>query len=138
MLLDRKLSIGFFIFTVLIFLESFKYPPQTMVFPRFLLAIFLVLTVILMIKPNRNNKFNPKVELSRVKILTMLSIISYAILIPIIGFFVTTLIYIVLFCMCFQFKKCFHYFIIASLYLSIVYLVFQKWLSITFPSGALK
>lgn len=116
---------------------TFRYPPEIVAFPRFLLWIFLGLSVLLFIFPGGHPNYNFKAIVSKEKIISVLLLIAYAVLFPYLGFFVTTFLFAVLYMWVFNKKYLKKYIIIAAVYLMVIYFVFQKWLYVWFPEGLL-
>jgi len=136
-LLDRKIaliSVGFF---AAFYAATFRYPPETVSFPRFLLWIFLVLSVILFIFPKKHPDYSFKAILPKEKVTAALLLIGYTVIFPKLGFFVTTFCFSIIYMWAFNKKDLKKYVMIAAVYILIVYFVFQKWLYVWFPEGLL-
>jgi len=134
-LLDRKIalvSIGFF---AIFYAATFRYPPETVSFPRFLLWILLSLSVLLFIFAKGHPDYSFKAIVPKEKVIAALLLIVYTVVFPVLGFFVTTFLFAVLYMWVFNKKDLKKYIIVAAVYITIIYFVFQKWLYVWFPEG---
>jgi hypothetical protein len=137
LVLDRKISLLLIAFCSFFYYLTFAYPPRTVAFPRFLLLIFFFLSLLLFIFPGRGQKYSFREVFANEKIVTLLLLIGYTILFPLIGFFVTTFFFAIFYMWLFQRKGLPRYFLIAAAYVAIMYIVFQKLLYVWFPEGLL-
>lgn len=137
MILDRKISLLLVAFCGFFYYLTFAYPPRTVAFPRFLLLIFFLLSILLFIFPGRGQKYNFREVFSSEKIVTLLLLIGYTILFPLLGFFVTTFFFAVFYMWLFRRKGLPQYILIAVAYVAIIYIIFQKLLYVWFPEGIL-
>jgi hypothetical protein len=135
MLMDRKISLVLMALFAAFYATTFKYKAEIVAFPRFLLWIFLGLSILLFIFPKGHPNYNIKAILAKEKLLAALLLVIYAIVFPRLGFFVTTFIFAVAYMWIFSKKHLKNYVIIAAVYLVIVYIVFQKLLYVWFPQG---
>jgi len=137
LILDRKISLTLIAFCGFFYYLTFAYPPRTVAFPRFLLLLFFFLSVLLFIFPGRGQTYNFGEVFSSEKIVTLLLLIGYTILFPLIGFFVTTFCFAVFYMWLFRRKGLSQYILIAAAYVAVMYIIFQKLLYVWFPEGIL-
>ncbi|MBZ4654923.1 MAG: Tripartite tricarboxylate transporter TctB family [Peptococcaceae bacterium] len=137
LLLDRKIALVLMAVFLLFYAVSYMYPPETVSFPRFLLWIFLGLSILLFTFPRKHPDYSLKIVFSREKVVSILLLIAYAVIFPIIGFFTTTFAFAVLYMWIFNHSGIRQYIIVTAIYLIVVYFVFQKWLYVWFPEGLL-
>ena len=137
MILDRKISLLLIAFCGFFYYLTFAYPPRTVAFPRFLLLIFFLLSVLLFIFPGRPQTYSFREVFSSEKNISILLLIAYTILFPLIGFFVTTFVFAVFYMWLFRRKGLPQYILIAAAYVAILYIIFQKLLYVWFPEGIL-
>ena len=135
MVLDRKVSLVFTCIFAAFYAATFKYRPETVAFPRFLLWILLLLSVLLFIFPRQTKGHSLKELFPKEKIIASLLLIAYIIVFPRLGYFVTTFIFSVLYMWIFYKKDWKKYVLVAAVYITIIYFLFQKWLYVWFPKG---
>ncbi len=135
MALDRKISLVLICLFVAFYAASYRYPPEIVAFPRFLLWIFLGLCVLLFAFPKGHPNYEFKTIISKEKVAAALMLIAYAVVFPFLGFFATTFVFAVAYMSVFNRKEWKKHIIIAVVYLTIIYFVFQKWLYVWFPEG---
>ncbi len=137
MLLDRKIALVLMTVFLLFYVVSYMYPPETVSFPRFLLWVLLGLSILLFIFPRKHPHYSLRIVFSREKLISILLLIAYAVMFPIVGFFTTTFVFAVLYMWVFNHSRIRQYIIVTVVYLVVVYFVFQKWLYVWFPEGLL-
>ena len=135
MVLDRKIALALMGIFTLFYVASYQYPPDIVAFPRFLSYALLVLSILLFIFPKDIPNYNLRCIISKEKIIATLTLISYVIIFPFIGFFTTTFLFTVLYMWYFNRKGLKKYIVIATIYITIIYFVFQKFLYVWFPEG---
>jgi uncharacterized BrkB/YihY/UPF0761 family membrane protein len=123
------------VFGAFFYFLTFSYPPRTVAFPRFLLLLFFILSVLLFIFPGEPQKYSLREVFSSEKSITVLLLIAYTILFPLIGFFITTFFFAVFYMWLFRRKGLRRYLLIAAVYVAVIYMVFQKLLYVWFPEG---
>ena len=133
---NKLVSIIFMIVSVIAFINSFSYPVESTIYVRFILALFFILSAALFfIKAEGQRPLKGIITKRRAKALAL--ILSYVILIPILGFFVSTFIFAIVFMYMFNNKGIVKYIIISFVFVLIVYGVFDVFLNIWFPAGLL-
>lgn len=135
MAMDRKISLISICFFAAFYAATFKYQPKIVAFPRFLLWAFLVLSVLLFILPRQTSGYSFKELFPKEKIIASLLLIVYIFAFPKLGYFVTTFIFAVLYMWIFYKKDWKKYVLVAAVYITIIYFLFQKWLYVWFPKG---
>lgn len=135
MALDRKISLISICFFAAFYAATFKYRPEIVAFPRFLLWILLILSALLFILPRQTKGYSIKELFPKEKIIASLLLIVYIFVFPKLGYFVTTFIFAVLYMWIFCKKDWKKYVLVAAVYITIIYFLFQKWLYIWFPKG---
>jgi hypothetical protein len=128
-----------FIMTVaiIIFGVTFNYPPEAVQFPRFLLLICFALALLLFfLSPPKQKRLANNI-FSKERLLTIIFTIFYIIIFPLMGFFTATFLFLTFFMWYFQREKIWKYIFISAIYLSLIYIVFQKFLFVWFPEGLL-
>jgi len=133
---NRIMGIVFAVLAAVLFGVSFRYSEDSALYVRFILTIMFVLSCILFFKENKISK--TVIEIFTQKRLTALvMIILYVIALPLLGFFVSSFIFSVLF-MYFNLKQDIPKYVIVSLCGTIIlFLVFKVWLGVWFPTGIL-
>lgn len=137
MCINRKVSLVLLAFVALIFGYSFQYPPETVAFPRFLLAVLFLLSVFLFIRPGDMGKIKVTAFLTRPKLITAASMVLYVALFPWLGFFVTTFLTVFGYILVFERSAWLKAPLIAAGWVVVFYVAFQTLLYIWFPEGLL-
>lgn len=143
---DRYLTIGLFILEAFYFILIKQLPPKAARYPYFVLGLMIFLTILLaintfIIKPKNEEKSEKEEEKSggilyKQFFFVMLASAVYIILIDIIGFFVTTAIY--LFVTMIGLKSNIKWSIVVSIIFPIfLYLIFVSFLRVPVPRGFL-
>ena len=136
---DRYLTIGLFILEAFYFILIKQLPPKAARYPYFVLGLMVFLTILLaintfIIKPKNEEKSGG--ILYKQFFFVMLASAVYIILIDIIGFFVTTAIY--LFVTMIGLKSNIKWSIVVSIIFPIfLYLIFVSFLRVPVPRGFL-
>lgn len=123
--------------SALVYWATFSYPIEVVAFPRFLLFVFFGLAVFLFLFPGRRKGSQAKIIFSKEKMLTILLLVGYTIIFPLLGYFVTTFIFAVFYLWVFQRKGTGYYLIYSGIFAALMYIVFQKGLYVWFPEGLL-
>ena len=97
LVLDRKIGLVLIALTGFFYALTFSYPPETMSFPRFLLYIFGLLSLLLLLFPAVPRKYDYKELFSREKILTLVGAAVYVSLLQVIGFFAASFLFVSLY-----------------------------------------
>jgi hypothetical protein len=134
---NRKVCIVLLAVFAVFFVYSFQYPPEVVAFPRFLLAVLTMMTVLLFIRPGDMGKLKVTAFLTRPKLLTAAFMVGYVALFPVIGFFVTTFLTVSAYILTFERKGRLKALLIALGWVVLLYGVFQMLLYIWFPQGLL-
>jgi hypothetical protein len=134
---NRKVSLIFLAVVAVFFGYSFQYPPEAVAFPRFLLAVFAILAVILFVRPGDMGKIKVTAFLTRPKLITAAFMVGYVALFPVIGFFVTTFLTVFAYLLTFERKAWLKALLIALGWVALLYGAFQTLLYIWFPQGLL-
>jgi hypothetical protein len=135
--INRKVSLVLLALVAVLFAYSFQYPPEVVAFPRFLLAVLLILTVILFIRPGDLGKIKVTAFLTRPKLVTAAFMVGYVAMFPVVGFFVTTLLTVLGYILYFERTARLKAFLIAAGWVVLLYVAFQTLLFIWFPQGLL-
>ncbi len=134
---NRKVALVLLAVIAIFFGYSFTYPPEIVAFPRFLLAVLLILTVILFVRPGDIGKIKVTAFLTRPKLVTTAFMVAYVALFPVVGFFVTTFATVFLYVLTFEPKARLKALLIALGWVALLYAAFQTLLFIWFPQGLL-
>jgi hypothetical protein len=134
---NRKVSLVFMGVVALFFGYSFQYPPEVVAFPRFLLAVLLVMSVLLFIRPGDLGKLKVTAFLTGPKLVTAAFMVGYVALFPWLGFFVTTFATVLGYILYFERTARLKGFLIALGWVVLLYVAFQTLLYIWFPEGLL-
>jgi hypothetical protein len=134
---DRWMAIFIMTVAIIIFGVTFNYPPEAVQFPRFLLLICFALALLLFFLSPPKQKRLPNNIFSKERLLTIIFTIFYIIIFPLIGFFTATFLFLTFYMWYFQREKIWKYIFISAIYLSLIYIVFQKFLFVCFPEGLL-
>lgn len=128
------MSIIFMFVSVLAFINSFTYPVESTIYVRFVLVVFFIVSAVLFFNKGENQK-PLKGMFSSKRIQALALMICYVILVPIIGFFISTFIFAVAFMYMFNNKSIIKYIITSLVFVLIIYGVFDLLLNIWFPKG---
>ena len=132
---DRIISIIFMLIGSIFYYKSFSYPHESTIYVRFILIILMFLSVLLFIWPKQQKKQSLIELFSKQRIMALLLTIAYIILIPIIGYFVSTFIFLITFMWSYNHKGLPKYLMIAAGASIGIYVLFQKFLTVWFPTG---
>lgn len=144
--LKQDIFLGLFIaaFGAAAFISTLSFPQGAALMPRIvtilLLALGLLLSVISFVelKKGKIPEHTP-IELARMKYpaIAYLLIVAYALLIDVLGFYSSTLLFLVCFMYFMNIKKLKTIIITSVVLLGFVYLLFNLGLSVNFPTGIL-
>jgi len=137
LVLDRKIAMIALCITAFFFWNTFSYPPEVVAFPRFLLVVFFILSLLLFLFPRQKSARNAEAIFSKEKLVSVVMLIGYAIIFPILGYFITTFLFAVSYLWYFRRNGIGGYLAYSFIFLLIMYAVFQKWLYVWFPEGLL-
>ena len=115
--------------------KSFSYPDESTIYVRFILIILIILSVLLFFLSKKTEKRSLKELFSRKITLALILTIVYIVLIPIIGYFTSTFLFLVGFMWLYNHKGIPKYLIIATVSSIGIYILFQKLLTVWFPTG---
>lgn len=135
--IDRVIALVIIAGSILVYWKTTTYPPEVVAFPKFLLAIFFLLSILLFIFPRSEKKYDIKRIFSHEKVTTLALLLAYTIIFPFLGYFVTTLVFTVIYLWIYQRNGLTSYFIYSIIYCGAMYLIFQKFLYVWFPKGLL-
>jgi len=134
---NRKVSLVLLAVVALFFGYSFQYPPEVVAFPRFLLAVLFLMSILLFIRPGDLGKIKVTAFLTKPKLVTTAFMVGYVALFPFLGFFVTTLLTVFGYLLYFERKAWLKALLIALGWVVLLYVAFQTLLYIWFPEGLL-
>lgn len=137
MSLNRKIALVLIVLTGSFYSLTYYYPRETMSFPRFLLYCFGILSLFLLLFPGKKKEYDYKELFAREKIITLIAAVIYVSLLHVIGFFVTSFLFIFLYLYFFERRALRKSILIAAACASGTYIVFHKLLSVSFPEGFL-
>lgn len=116
---------------------KFLGPEETIQFLRFLWLICFSLSLILFFLSPPPKKRLASNIFSKERLLTIIFTVCYIMLFPLIGFFTATFLFLIFYLWYFQRGKIWKYGFISANSLSLIYIVFQKFLFVWFPEGLL-
>ncbi len=134
---NRKVSLVLLAIVALFFGYSFMYPPEVVAFPRFLLVVLFLMSILLFIRPGDLGKLKVTAFLTRPKLITTAFMVGYVALFPFVGFFVTTFLTVFAYILVFERTARLKGFFIALGWVVLLYVAFQTLLFIWFPEGLL-
>jgi len=137
LVIDRVIALIALAVCSLVYWATLSYPPEVVAFPKFLLYVFGGLSVLIFIFPGQQKSYNFKKIFSKEKFLTIFLLIGYTIVFPIVGYFVTTFIFAIIYLWIFKRQGLGQYLIYSAIFSALMYLVFQKGLYVWFPEGLL-
>jgi uncharacterized membrane protein (UPF0136 family) len=138
------------IFLVAYWISASKLDPRALRYPMIIsvVAVFMLLwnwvNCVLEFRKTYNPADDEKVEkkkyditlgLNRKKITVILSTIGYAVMAPVLGFFVTTFLYLSGVTFYLGERKPVRVIIFAVIYTAILYMIFRVWLQLRTPTG---
>lgn len=132
---NRRVALVFIVCIIFAFIYTTRYPAEVVNFPRFIFSLLLIFNIVLFIKPGDIGKIKVTKFLTPKKVITSIFMIAYVLLFPVLGFFVTTFIFVLSYILFFERTAKTKALLIASGWIVILYLVFQKVLYIWFPKG---
>jgi hypothetical protein len=135
--INRKVALVLMAIVALFFGYSFQYPAEVVAFPRFLLAVLLLMCILLFIRPGDLGKIKVTAFLTRPKLITAAFMIGYVAIFPVLGFFVTTFLTVFAYILVFERTARLKGFLIALGWVAVLYGAFQTLLYIWFPQGLL-
>lgn len=135
--INRKVALVLMGIVALFFGYSFQYPAEVVAFPRFILAVLLLMSVLLFIRPGDLGKIKVTAFLTRPKLITAAFMIGYVAVFPVLGFFVTTFLTVFGYILVFERTARLKGFLIALGWVVLLYVAFQTLLYIWFPEGLL-
>jgi hypothetical protein len=138
------------IFTIMFLISASRLPSRAIVFPRalfFVLVPLFIWNVVSSIRGFRKTladadiseekKWNCALGLSRPRIVVTLTTLGYIVLMPVLGFITSTLLYLVGLAFYLGIRKPLALALFAIIYIGIVYAVFGLWLQVRLPTGIL-
>jgi putative tricarboxylic transport membrane protein len=137
LVLDRKIALVLMALTGFFYYLTYLYPPETMSFPRFLLYSFGILSLFLFLFPGEKKKYDYQELFAKEKIITLIGAVIYVSLIHVIGFFVSSFLFILVYICIFEKRALRKSILIAAAGSGVAYIVFEWALSVHFPEGFL-
>ena len=134
---DRVIALIALAACAVVYWATLSYPPEVVAFPKFLLYVFGGLSVLIFLFPGQQKSYNFKMIFSKEKMVTIFLLVGYTIVFPIVGYFVTTFIFAIIYLMIFKRQGIGQYLIYSGIFTALMYLVFQKGLYVWFPEGLL-
>jgi putative tricarboxylic transport membrane protein len=138
------------IFAIMFWISASKLPSRAVVFPRALFFILIPLFIWNAVSSVRGfrktlkdtdtaegKKWDCSLGLNKPKIAVTLATLGYIVLMPVLGFIVSTLLYLVGLASYLGIRKPLALALFATIYISIVYAVFGLWLQVRLPTGIL-
>lgn len=133
---NRLMGLIFAMLTAALFVTSFQYPAESTIYVRFILVIFFILSIVLLFTKSKSTQRLRDMFTTK-RMISAGIILLYIIAIPIIGFFVSTFAFAILFMVAQNRMGILKYCITSAVFTGIVYGVFQVLLGIWFPTGLL-
>ncbi len=137
MALDRKIALFLIGLSGFFYYLTFLYPPETMSFPRFLLYAFGLLSFLLFLFPGGKRKYDVRELFAREKVTTFVLAVIYAGLLTVIGFFTASFLFIAFYIWLYEHRGWRKAILIGAVCAVGTYLIFEYFLSVTFPRGFL-
>jgi putative tricarboxylic transport membrane protein len=138
------------IFTIMFWISASRLPGRAIVFPRALLFILIPLFIWNAVSSVRGfrktladtdtaeeRKWNCALGLNRPRIVVTLATLAYIVLMPILGFITSTVLYLMGLAFYLGIRKPMALTLFAAIYIGIVYAVFGLWLQVRLPTGIL-
>lgn len=132
---DRIIALICMLIGSVFYYQSYSYPDESTIYVRFILLVLMVLSVLLFTNSKKYVKKDSKVLLSKNIVVTVAMIIAYVVIMPIVGYYIATFAFLVMFMWIYNHKGIVKYLMIATVFSISVYLFFQKLLTIWFPKG---
>jgi len=147
MIKDRFLAIFLIIISVIVFFETSKFPSfsnemqviDASFVPRLLASFLIIASLILLVKSFKqvdNSKLDTcKLDKSSSRVLVIVILmIAYRYILPIIGFEITTILFLTTTMYLFKYKKILKAFLISLLVTIVIYYIFIFILNVPFPT----
>ncbi len=143
---DVVISIVALVFGALLLIEIHGYPDDVKMFPRLFLILFMIFMGITLVNGIRKtlapekydaSEWWARLDVTRNPILTAVMIVVYVALIGILGFYISTAIYMLVSMYVFGSKKWIVNLVVTASLLVFCFVLFEKLLSVTLPVGLL-
>lgn len=140
--IDRVTSMVFILIGIIFFIETFKLPENSRMYPRFMIGIMVFLSVLLLIKsfvsPQLSKTWRDLTKDIHWKrfLFVLFGALVYLFLINIIGFFVSTFVYLLTTMLLLKAKRSTMIISVCS-FLIILFLIFKVFLKVPLPTGYL-
>jgi len=139
---NRTIAVFLIIIVIFLYISSLSNTNEAMLLPRLLLILIMVLSILLLIsggekakqKNIQNEKTPEKILLPRL-ILTIVVTIVYILFLKILGFYLSTFVYLLFIFISTGFKQKWLAVSIALGFMSFLYLIFSFWLKVPFPQS---
>jgi putative tricarboxylic transport membrane protein len=138
------------IFTIMFWISANSLPNRAVVFPRALLFILIPLFIWNFVSSVREfrrtlkdanaaeeKKWDCTLGLNRPKVVVTLATLGYIVLMPVLGFIVSTILYLVGLASYLGIRKPLVLALFAIIYIGIIYGIFGLWLQVRLPAGFL-
>lgn len=134
---DRWLSVIILILCCILYVITLSYPNEVVTFPKVLIIIMAFMSISLFLNSFRQIEksiLDESVSTWEV-IITIALIILYVVLVPVIGFFMSTILYLYVQMWILNRNRIILYAVISTGTIAFLYLVFVIFLKIWFPKG---
>ena len=138
------------VFVIVYWSSAGKLPPQSVVFPKFITAILIPLFIWVIIQSiveyralakntevPENEKWKFSLNITRNKLVIVGATVVYVAIIPVIGYIVTTVLYVGGLSFFLGNRKPVKLILYTGILVAILYLIFGFWLRIRLPTGIL-
>lgn len=142
MYIDREkvYSLGTTVISILLMIQAFRYPTESSQFPRFLcilMVVFSLLSMIRAIKGKENEKKLILYSTCKVPVAVFGSAILYVIGISYIGYFVSSIAYLLISMLIFGERRIVPMIVASLVFLAAIYALFVQFLGLRLPIGIL-
>jgi len=139
---NRIIAIFLIIIVIFLYVSSLSGTNEAMLLPRLLLISIMVLSILLLIsggekvkQKNSQNKKTPEKILLPQLILTIVVTIIYILFLKILGFYLSTFVYLLFIFISTGFKQKWLAVSVTLGFIGFLYLIFSFWLKVPFPQG---
>ena len=139
---NRIVAIFLIIIVIFLYVSSLSGTNEAMLLPRLLLILIMVLSILLLIsggekvkqKNSQNKKTPEKILLPRL-ILTIVVTIIHILFLKILGFYLSTFVYLLFIFISTGFKQKWSAVSVTLGFIGLLYLIFSFWLKVPFPQN---
>lgn len=138
-LVDRWIAVTMLILCCVLYVNTLSFPPTAAAFPRALVALLAVVNMLLLISSFMKSAAQSPLKQVATKevLITTALILLYPILIPAVGYYVTTVFFLFSLMWILHPKKPMFYMAISTVVTVIMYCAFTVFLKIWLPKGLL-